>query len=179
MAIHKTQLATSIRAAVAFGTMLAAFSAAAQIYTWTDKDGRTHYADTPPKSGEVKMIGPIRRPPPPPQDEAEGGEGGAGTTGTPADAAAAQKPPALAERELEFRKRRAAEAEAQAKAEQETKREEERQRACSQARAQLAALQGGQRVARFSEDGSREFLDDAARQQEAGRIQDFLDRECR
>jgi type IV secretory pathway VirB10-like protein len=175
MAIHRAQFATSARAAVLLGALFAAFSAAAQIYTWTDKDGRTHYADTPPKTVDVKVIGPVRRPPPPPQAEPE--EGGAATDAAQG-AAQPQSPPTLADRELEFRKRRAEEAEAQAKAEADAKREEERQRACSQARAQLAALQGGQRVARFNEDGSREFLDDAAREQQAAQIQAFLDREC-
>lgn len=36
--------------------LLTAVPASAQIYSWKDKDGRTHFGDTPPTSGEVTEI---------------------------------------------------------------------------------------------------------------------------
>ncbi len=170
MIMHKTPFARLSRNLLWCGALLAACPAWAQIYTWTDKDGRTHYSDTPPKTGEVKVVSPARRTPPqtePARAEAE------------KDAAQPATAPSLADREAEFRKRRAEEAEAKAKAEAEAKRAQERGRACSQARAQLAALQSGQRVARFKEDGSGEILDDAQRVQETEKVQAYIEQECR
>lgn len=177
MAHRKAPLASLARAGIAFGATFAAFAAAAQIYTWTDKDGRTHYADTPPKTGEVKVIGPARRATPLPEAAQEDSASGAAETA--AGASPQQSPPTLAEREQEFRKRREAAAEAEAKAEEERKREEERQRVCEQARARLAALESGQRVTRFNSRGEREFLDDAGRAEELARVQQVIaDAQC-
>ncbi|THF66436.1 DUF4124 domain-containing protein [Pseudothauera nasutitermitis] len=173
------------------GALLAlvfATAAQAQIYTWKDRDGRVHYSDTPPPAGEVKTMGPARRTAPPPAAEAEGsaagnggaeGEGGeAPVVATPPPANAQDDEPTLAERELEFRQRRAAEEEARAKAEEESRRQAERSRACEQARNQLAALQSGQRVARFNAKGEREFMDDATRAAEIQRAQEFVSAQC-
>jgi len=170
MIMHNTPFARLSRKLMWCGVLLAACPAWAQIYTWKDQDGRTHYSDTPPKTGEVKIVSPARRTPPqtePSRAEAE------------KDAAQPATAPSLADREAQFRKRRAEEAEAKAKAEAEAKRAQERERACSQARAQLAALKSGQRVARFKEDGSREILDDAQRAQETEKVQAYIEQQCR
>ncbi|HAF54314.1 MAG TPA: DUF4124 domain-containing protein, partial [Thauera sp.] len=103
--------------------------------------------------------------------QASGGDGGA-------DTQQGSRPPTLAEREQAFRERRAAEAEAQAKAEEDAARDAERQRFCEQARNQLGALQSGQRVSRFNAAGEREYLDDAARSAEVGRLQQQIAEHC-
>ena len=80
--------------------------------------------------------------------------------------------------ETAFRERRTAEANAAAKATADEAKEIERQRFCTQARSQLAALNSGQRIARMSADGEREFLDDAARSAEVARLQQQVAEHC-
>jgi hypothetical protein len=157
-----------IRPAVLLLTLLVALPAAAQIYSWKDKDGRTHYSDVPPPSGPVKTL---RGTPPPSavQVEAEITDD-AGT-----EQPEAEQPP---DPETAFRQRRAAEAEAAAKAAQDEADEAERQRFCADARAQLAALESGQRMARMNAAGEREFLDDAARAAESSRLQQQIEKNC-
>jgi hypothetical protein len=171
----------AVLAATLFAALLSALPAVAQIYSWKDKDGRVHYGDTPPPTGEVNLIKgtpaakPVAAPVATPSPEAAGAPG---ATEAPATQEAA-RPPTLAEREQAFRERRAAEAEAQAKAEQEAARDAERQRFCEQAPNQLAALQSGQRVSRFNAAGEREFMDDAERSAEIARLQQQLAEHCR
>lgn len=160
-----------IRHPLLLAALLLSLPAAAQIYSWKDKDGRVHYTDTPPPTVEVERVhrGRVTAPaaePAPGADEA------------PADEA--QKgPPTLAEREQAFRERRAKAAEEAAKAEEEAAREAERARFCEQARNQLGALQSGQRISRFNAAGEREFLDDTARQAETSRLQQQVAEHCR
>lgn len=162
-----------MRRTLVLAALLVSLPAVAQIYTWKDSQGRVHYADTPPPAGDVEVVQGARPAPPAPQStETTPAEG--------ADAADAKKgPPTLAEREQAFRERRAKAAEEAAKADEDATREAERQRFCEQARNQLGALQSGQRVSRFNAAGEREFLDDAARQAEAARLQQQIDESCR
>ena len=165
-----------IRRAVFAVALLAALPALAQIYSWKDKDGRVHYGDTPPPTGEVSVIRgtPTARPAVAPAPESAGTPGATDTSAAPQPSG----PPTLAEREQAFRERRAAEAEAQAKTEEEATREAERQRFCEQARNQLGALESGQRVSRFNAAGEREFLDDTVRSAEVARLQQQLAEHC-
>lgn len=163
-----------IRRAALVVALFSALPALAQIYSWKDKDGRMHYSDTPPPTGDVNVIrgGPAPRPAPPAAAVEPASEGDA------TKAAEAARPPTLAEREQAFRERRAAAAEAAAKADEDAASEAERQRFCEQARNQLAALESGQRVSRFNAAGGREFLDDTARAEEAGRLRQQLSESC-
>lgn len=170
-----------LRPALLLLALLTALPAAAEIYSWKDKDGKMHYADVPPATGEVKTLrGGAPRPAPPAAPITGDGGADAAKPAT-ADGKAAEanaKPKTLAERELEFRQRRAAEAEAEAKAEKERADSAERQRACEQARNQLTALTSGQRVSRFDAAGGREVLDDAGRAEEIARTQKQVDQLC-
>ena len=165
-----------IRRTVIAIALFAALPALAQIYSWKDKDGKVHYGDTPPPTGEVNQIraAPAAKPAPAPAPESTGAPG---ATDTPT-AQEPSRPPTLAEREQAFRERRAAEAEAQAKAAEEATRDAERARFCEQARNQLGALESGQRVSRFNAAGQREFLDDAARSAEVARLQQQVAEHC-
>ena len=161
-----------IRPAAFLLALMLALPATAQIYSWTDKDGRVHYADLPPPTGEVKTLrGPARPAATPAADETSAES--ASTSGT-----APQTPDANVDPETAFRERRAAEANAAAKATADEAKEIERQRFCTQARSQLAALNSGQRIARMSADGEREFLDDEARSEEIGRLQQQIGQNC-
>ena len=165
-----------IRRTVIAIALFAALPALAQIYSWKDKDGKVHYGDTPPPTGEVNQIrgAPAAKPAPAPAPESTGAPG---ATDTPT-AQEPSRPPTLAEREQAFRERRAAEAEARAKAAEEATRDAERERFCEQARNQLGALESGQRVSRFNAAGQREFLDDAARSAEVARLQQQVAEHC-
>lgn len=162
-----------MRPALLLFALLAALPAAAEIYSWKDKDGKMHYSDIPPPSGPVKTMEGTVRPPKPATPPAAATDADAQT---PAEAS--KRPKTLAERELEFRQRRAADAEAQANAEKESAAAAERQRGCEQARAQLAALTSGQRIARFNAAGEREMLDDAARAEETERARKQVEQWC-
>jgi len=164
-----------IRPAVLLLALLTALPVAAQIYSWKDKDGKTHYSDIPPPSGPVKTLRgtPVAAPVAAPSGEQGEAEAAGGQP-----AADEGKPKTLAEREEEFRKRRAAEAEAQAKAQEEQQREADRQRFCEDARNQLAALNSGQRIARMNAAGEREFVGDEARAADIERLQRQIDENC-
>ena len=50
---------------------------------------------------------------------------------------------------------------------------------CRAARAHLAALDSGQRIARYKDNGEREILDDQQRAAETRRARDVIASECR
>ncbi|WP_168735342.1 DUF4124 domain-containing protein [Pseudothauera rhizosphaerae] len=164
MALRSARLSLAATLLVLSVPLFYAQTSQADIYTWKDRSGQVHYADTPPLTGDATVVGPVRR-----VSKSESEEAAASAEG---------QEPTLADKELEFRQRRAAEADAAAKTEQEEKRAADRQRACDSARGQLATLQNNQRVARVNAQGEREFLDDDTRTQEAERIQAFLDQNC-
>lgn len=151
--------------------LLAALPAAAQVYSWKDKEGRIHYGDMPPASVEATVIRGAR-----PGAAAERKTGG---TAPSADTPPAAAPSSLSEREQAFRERRAAAAEAEAKAAQEADVRAETERFCTDAQHELAALRGGQRIVRFNAKGEREFLDERARAEQAGLLERRIAERCR
>lgn len=147
--------------------------ASAQIYSWKDKDGRTHFGDTPPATGEVTEIRapqPQTRTAPPPSPTT-------GTTGS--DALESTRARSLAEREQAFRERRAAAAEAEAAEIEDATRKQELERWCAAAANELAALRAGQRMVRFNARGEREFLDDSLRAAEIRRLDQQTSERCK
>lgn len=121
-------------------------AASAQVYTWRDASGKTHYSDTPPPGVEAKKMRP-----------------GTQATTTPASGTPGRS---TAEQDMEFRKRRSEAEKVQAKAEQEKKESDDARRNCEQARIHLNALESGQRISRLNEAGERIPLDDEMRAQE-------------
>ncbi|ANQ84746.1 hypothetical protein dqs_1702 [Azoarcus olearius] len=163
-----------------------------EIYSWRDKDGKVHYSDQAPPSGDVKVLrGGVQRPrsaapTPAEEDGASAAANGATQSGANGEAkpaaeakSAENRPKTAAEQEQAFRQRRAEAAEAQAKAEKENAVKADRERLCQEARNQLAALQSGQRMVRYGKDGERVVLDDAMRAEEAARTQRHVDEACR
>lgn len=135
------------------------------IYSWKDAQGQTHYSDLPPPDAKVRTL---RQAP---------------LTGskpvTSSEESATSSAPSYAEQDLAFRKRRAEAAEAEEKARKEKSNDESRQRECADARAQLTALEGGQRMTRFNENGERVFMDDDERAAAIERTRATVDRSCR
>lgn len=166
-------------------SLVVSLPATAEIYQWRDADGRVHYSDMRPVGENAR---PLRtratQPAPslPPRTEAppvDGANESVAEDAKTAEPGQPAKPKTLAEKEVEFRQRRAEAAEARAKAEEARKRTAEQQRDCEQARNQLAALESGQRLARFNSGGEREVLDDAARAEETARMKRYIESSCK
>jgi hypothetical protein len=153
-------------------------------WQWRDADGRMQLSDRPPPSS-VPDKDIIRRPAgarAPTQPSVQVND-----TSKPAAAPVAAAPrPALAasapsgtDRELERRKKAEEEAKAAQKAEQDAALARRRADNCQRAQTALAALQSGVRMSTVNAKGEREFMDDAARQAEAARIQEIVNSDCR
>lgn len=152
--------------ALAIGLFLTIPMVAAELYKWTDAEGKVHYSDQPPPP-EVKTPVTVKPRRPAAETTAPGQEA--------APAAGAAK--TYVEQEAEFRKRQV---EAAEKAEAEKKAADakaEKQRTCSRAKAQLASLQAG-RIARPNASGEREYLTDAEIAQEIERTRQAMDANC-
>lgn len=138
--------------------------ALAEIYTWKDANGVTHYSDVKPETEKAKVLK-------------------AGTQrdlpGTAPPTGDAKPEAAPADAEAAFRKRRADAAEAQAKADKERRDAQTRKEACDAAQNQLTALRNGERMARYNSAGEKEVIDDAAREAEIARVQRSADAACK
>jgi hypothetical protein len=142
--------------AILFGTLLVT-SAHAQVFQWRDDSGRLVYGDQPPPGVEATVVrahpasgarAPVRE-----------------SASTPSSAPPkSEDAPSKSEQEAIAKRTR--------------EQEEARERACQETRNYLAALESGQRVARFNEKGEREFLDDSARMQTIERTRATLRENC-
>jgi hypothetical protein len=147
--------------------MLVSLPAGAQLYKWTDANGRVQYSDKPPPAGRPSerltnnAISTVTSPAAP-----------AGTPGAPGQKSAA-------ELEQEFRKRRADQAEAEKKAQAQADEQRSLQAACQQSQRQLTALQSGQRMATVDDKGERRFLEDSEIQQQIQRTQADIQKYCK
>jgi hypothetical protein len=154
---------------------LLATSAQAQ-WKWRDKDGTITVSDRPPpKDIADKDI--LTRP----QlgRRASGASAPAASTASSASSTSSDSGRSVLDKEVDAR-RKAAEQEQQAK----TKAEEAKQTAqradnCQRARSHLAALESGQRIARFNDKGEREVLDDKGRADEMRQAREVLSSDCR
>ena len=150
--------------------LLAAGAAAGQVMECFDAKGNKSIAQFCPP-GTVKENKLIK--------------GGAGPGPAPAaasgtkDAAAPAKPKSLAEQDAEFKKRTQERQEAEKKAEKEKSDARDLDRNCLDARAQLRALQEGQRITRTDpKTGERIVLEDKDRPGEISAAQRSVDQWC-
>lgn len=158
----------SLRHALLAAALLAATPAGAQLYKWTDANGRVQYSDRPPPAGR--------------KADTVSTANVSTVTGNPAPAAqsgASAEPKSAADREQDFRKRRAEQEEAQKKQQKLAEEQRVRQADCQQAQRQLAALQSGQRMVTVDDNGERRFLEDAEIQQAIQRTQGDIARLCK
>lgn len=128
-----------------------ALPALAQIYTWTDAQGRRQVSDRPPE-GLVKDL------------KVQGARWGVTTPlSTPAAGSppAAKKPQTLDEKALDFNKRQIEREENRIKQEKADAEARERAVRCEQARGYLRSLEAGGRASRLDpKTGERLYLDD-------------------
>jgi hypothetical protein len=152
-------------------------SASAQ-WQWVDRDGQKVFSDRPPPS-DVPDKSILKRP----RQSGKSMAGPAATALPTPDANTAASPPAGVDKELMDKKKQAEKQAADAEA---AKRKAEEERIariqaenCARARQTMAGISSGVRMARTNEKGEREFMDDAARAEEARRTQAIIDQECR
>lgn len=166
MTASRTLLTTLLCGALAAGLST---PASAQ-WKWRDKDGRITVSDLPPpRDVQAKDI--LQRPEAP-------------APRTPAAAAPASAASAVAARpavdpELQARKKAAEQEQASRAKADADKLAGQKAENCRAARAHLAALDSGQRIARYKDNGEREILDDQQRASETRRARDVIASECR
>ncbi len=160
---------------LAWVAVAAAGPAQAQ-WKWRDANGQVHASDLPPPR-EVPDKSILQRPNSPASKALLAPASVPAPTASAPLAVAAPKP--AIDPELEARKKRAdAEAAAKAKAD-EDKLAQGRAENCKRARAHLATLESGQRIARPNDKGERDFLDDAGRADETRRAREVIASDCR
>ena len=132
--------------------------ASAQIFECTDANGNKEFAQVcPPGTAQQKQIG------------------DAATPSSAAPASNASPPKSLAEQEAEFRKRALEKKEAEAKAAKDQEDAKTAESNCADARAQLQALQNGDRMTKPGPNGERTYLEDADRPAEIEKAQNSVD----
>lgn len=158
---------------------------AATLWKWRDANGRITVSDKPPPP-EVADRDILERP-------AAATSTGA-TTASPSRAVTAVRPPGASagsgaasapaprvDPELEAR-RRAESVQGRGPAapsgQEEAQALSRKRENCQRARAMLASLESGQRMARLNDRGERVVLDDAARAQEARRAREVIASDC-
>jgi Domain of unknown function (DUF4124) len=156
------------------GFLLAGMSlpAAAQ-WKWRDSNGRITVSDLPPPR-EIPEKDVLSRPDP-------AAAARASATAVPASAASAPAPAVRPPVDKELQARRQAseqEQAARAKAQNDLVAAQKAEN-CKRARAHLAALDSGQRMARFNDKGEREVLDDKGRADEVQRAREVIASDCR
>jgi hypothetical protein len=161
--------------AAVFGLIVLSLPADAQ-WKWRDAGGQVNVSDLPPPR-EVPEKDILARPTPQARTAVQAPAPAPAASAASAPAQQAPSPPV--DRELEAR-RKAAEQEQAAKARAEADRQAAiRAENCRRARGQVAALESGQRMARFNEKGEREVLDDKARADELSRARAIVASDCR
>ena len=147
------------RLLIGFAAVLAAGAAAGQVMECVDAKGMKEYAQTCPP-GTVKETKLMKS--------------------SPGAKPAAPAAKSLAERDAEFRKRAIERQEAEAKADREKADSKTAERNCNEARAQLRALQDGQRITRTNPTtGERQYLTDDERPAEIATARKAVDSWCK
>ena len=158
--------------------LVLALPAAAQ-WKWRNSSGQTQYSDLPPPPGTPEQSILSRPSAATAQRRAEPTRAGALAASSPAAAASGALAPSGTDPELEARRKKA-EQDQQAKAKaDEARLAVARAENCTRAKSQLQSLESGVRVARMNDKGEREYLDDKARADEAGRARGIVSSDCR
>ena len=137
MKLRKSLWFTAFCAAV---IVLAAASAQAVLYKWTDENGRVVYGDQPPASAKPERVNPGI---------------------APADPSAVRS---MAAKDAEIKKRQQDRADAEAKSDKEQADAKRKGDMCAQARGRIRTLREDVNVYRYNEKGEKVFFEPAERQ---------------
>lgn len=177
---------------LAAGTWLVALAAATLAtpadaqWRWRDASGRVTASDRPPPK-EIPEKDILSRPTTAPQRRAAALPLDAASAAAPAASAASAAAPGLVaasgpgglQAEVEARRKRTEQEQAARVRAEEEKLAAQRAENCRRARAHVAALESGQRMARVNERGEREVLDDRARADELRSARAVIASDCR
>jgi hypothetical protein len=144
-------LIKSVKYSLLSGLACLAFSAHAEIYKWTDANGKVQYSDAPPGSGKASA-NVVKTAPP----------------------AASPKDASWEEKERQFRARKALQG-ATAPSEEDSQRAS--QRVCAAARARLANFNGSA-VYRLNKNGERVYVEDSERAALEKEARDAIAQHC-
>lgn len=146
----------------------------AEIYTWKDADGRSHFSDQPPPSGQAKTLrGSQQRS----GYYDAGAEPAGAASGIPE--ARASGPKTWQDQDKDFAKRQAEKAEAEAKARKEKEAKAEKEQYCSDLRRNIAMLERGGRIAKANEKGEAVPMSDNQLQGELESNRAKLAKDCK
>jgi len=147
-----------MRILLAFVLALCATAASAQLYSWKDADGKTHYSDQPPPTATPtrKIAAPAAR---------------------ATDPAGTRKN--MAEKELASRQKQKDAQDAAAKAEKDQTDADARRVNCERARANLQGLESGATRFSINAQGERIALDGAVREAELANARKSVESWCR
>ena len=129
----------------------AAAPAAAQLYKWVDKDGKTYYSDSPPPNQETKRL----------------------SVGTGATAEPAAPPKTAVQRDKELEKGRQDAREAAKKSDDAARIAANQAENCARAKSNYQQLVDGGRINRYNSKGEPELMsdDDIAKGREKARVE--------
>jgi hypothetical protein len=145
------------RLAILALTLALAPLAGAQLYKYTDKDGKTVYTDQPPPNAESKQV----------------------RVQPSAPAAAAAPSKSALERDKELQKGRDAQKDAGKKAEDEAKNAAAKQANCNVAKQQYQHYQDGGKIYKYGSTGERELMGDDEIEAARVRSKRELDEACK
>jgi type IV secretory pathway VirB10-like protein len=157
---------TALPTMLACGCLLA-IPALGETYKWTDAEGKVHYSDQPPPAN-VKQSGTVKSRSP-----------AAPTAAPEAGGAPAATPKTYPEQEAEFNRRRVEAAEKEAAEKKAAETAAEKKRNCALAKAELARVQSGGRIARVNEKGEPVYLKDSEIGEETVRAKRTADAWCK
>jgi hypothetical protein len=130
--------------------------AAAQLYKWVDKDGKTYYSDTPPTNQDTKQL-----------------NTGSGSSSSPAPAKGAVA------RDKELEKGREASRDAGKKSDDAAKLAASKDEACVRARQAYQTYADGGRLHKYNDKGERVMLEDSEIETERERARRDMDEACK
>ncbi|MFP5418028.1 MAG: DUF4124 domain-containing protein [Gammaproteobacteria bacterium] len=131
--------------------------AQAELYKWTDGQGKTHYSDQPP-TANTQSIG--------------------GAAASQAEITSEAKK-ALNEKDQAYQKRKKDADEARAKADAEAEQARIKRENCDRARKNLSVLESRPRVYSTDAAGRRVYMDDAARASALASSQQAVEKNCK
>jgi hypothetical protein len=149
---------------------VASSPAQAEVYSWTDENGVTHFSETPPPDGREAQVEDIPDAVPG-YVEDESGVDPDSVFEDPASPGSAGTEDTMS----------AADLKRQELAERRTERQEEQkaiESACRQAEARLAQIEPARRVFYTNEEGETVRMDDEERVDEVDQLHDFIDENC-
>lgn len=181
-----TQLfSKTLAVAVSFSVLALVATTASAQWQWIEKDGRKIFSDRAPPA-EIAEKDILKRPPGAvrtpvaPLITTPGTELAASAKPASAPASKASAPKLSGkDPELEAKKKKAEAEEAAKKKAEEEKVAKTKAENCERAKAGLATLQSGMRMAGVNAKGEREVFDDAKRASETKRAQEIIESNCK